>query len=163
MLPDLVLYQRLLDALQQLVNGVDVRVDRLEPLDLGSDGRRVGELLLIIHSAQPPLLGSLVQLILPGNAGKSVSYYNLMEFVGWSGGCLSAARYFCATPTLRAQLSDYWLPTSVSRELTDTWSVIAIRWAMATKLVVHSWQRNPGVPGQLRGTDGRPGGAFSAV
>ncbi|MED6261351.1 hypothetical protein ATANTOWER_003976 [Ataeniobius toweri] len=49
MLPDLVLQQRLLHPLQQLVDGVDVRVHGLEPLDLGSDGGRVGQMQLIVH------------------------------------------------------------------------------------------------------------------
>lgn len=49
MLPDLVLEQRLLDPLQQLVDGVDVGMDRLEPLDLGPDGGRVGQMLLVVH------------------------------------------------------------------------------------------------------------------
>lgn len=49
MLPDLVLQQRLLHPLQQLVDGVDVRVDGLEPLDLGPDGGRVGQMLLVVH------------------------------------------------------------------------------------------------------------------
>lgn len=38
MLSDLILQQRLLHPLQQLVDGVDVRMDGLEPLDLRSDG-----------------------------------------------------------------------------------------------------------------------------
>lgn len=50
-LPDLVLQHRLLHALQQLVDGVDVGVDRLEALDLGPDGSRVGQLLLVVHGA----------------------------------------------------------------------------------------------------------------
>lgn len=37
-LSDLILQQRLLHTLQQLVDGVDVRMDGLEPLDLSSDG-----------------------------------------------------------------------------------------------------------------------------
>lgn len=49
MLPDLVLQQRLLHPLQQLVDGVDVGVDGLEPLDLGADGGRVGQVLLVVH------------------------------------------------------------------------------------------------------------------
>lgn len=49
MLPDLVLQQRLLHSLQQLVDGVDVGMDGLEPLDLGSDGGRVGQVLLVVH------------------------------------------------------------------------------------------------------------------
>lgn len=49
MLPDLVLQLRLVHLLQQLVDGVDVGVDRLEPLDLGSDGGRVGQMLLVVH------------------------------------------------------------------------------------------------------------------
>lgn len=49
MLPDLVLQLRLVHLLQQLVDGVDVRVDGLEPLDLGSDGGRVGQMLLVVH------------------------------------------------------------------------------------------------------------------
>lgn len=54
MLPDLVLQQRLLDALQQLVDGVDVWVHRLEALDLGADGGRVGQVLLVVHGYQQP-------------------------------------------------------------------------------------------------------------
>lgn len=58
-LPDLVLQLRLVHLLQQLVNGVDVRVDRLEPLYLGSDGGRVGQMLLVVHGWKykmgPPL------------------------------------------------------------------------------------------------------------
>lgn len=49
MLPDLVLQQRLLHPLQQLVDGVDVGVHRLEPLDLVPDSGRVGEVLLVVH------------------------------------------------------------------------------------------------------------------
>lgn len=49
MLPDLVLQQRLLHPLQQLVDGVDVGVHRLEALDLGADGGRVGQVLLVVH------------------------------------------------------------------------------------------------------------------
>lgn len=52
MLADLVLQHGLLDALQQLVDGVDVGVHRLEALDLGADGCRVGQLLLVVHG--PP-------------------------------------------------------------------------------------------------------------
>lgn len=51
MLPDLVLQLRLVHLLQQLVDGVDVRVDGLEPLDLGSDGGRVGQMLLVVHGS----------------------------------------------------------------------------------------------------------------
>lgn len=64
MLPDLILQQRLLDALQQLVDGVDVGVHRLETLDLGADGGRVGQVLLVVHGNQQPG-GS--QASLPGN------------------------------------------------------------------------------------------------
>lgn len=49
-LPDLVLQVRLVDPLQQLVDGVDVRVDGLEPVDLGADGGRVGLVLLVVHA-----------------------------------------------------------------------------------------------------------------
>lgn len=49
MLPDLVLQQRLLHPLQQLVDGVDVGMDGLKPLDLGPDGGRVGQVLLVVH------------------------------------------------------------------------------------------------------------------
>lgn len=49
MLPDLVLQLRLVHLLEKLVDGVDVRVDGLEPLDLGSDGGRVGQMLLVVH------------------------------------------------------------------------------------------------------------------
>ena len=55
MLPDLVLQQRLLHPLQQLVDGVDVGVDGLEPLDLGADGGRVGQVLLVVHGWAPGL------------------------------------------------------------------------------------------------------------
>lgn len=61
MLTDLVLQQRLLDALQQLVDGVDVGVHRLEALDLGADGGRVGQVLLVVHGYQQ-LGGSLASL-----------------------------------------------------------------------------------------------------
>lgn len=49
MLADLVLQQRLVHALQELVDGVDVRMDGFKSLDLGSDCRRIGEMLLIVH------------------------------------------------------------------------------------------------------------------
>lgn len=49
MLPDLVLQQRLLHPLQQLVDRVDVGVHGLEPLDLISDSGRVGKVLLVVH------------------------------------------------------------------------------------------------------------------
>lgn len=52
MLPNLVLQHRLLDPLQQLVDGVDVRMDGLEPLDLGADGGRVGLMLLVVHAGR---------------------------------------------------------------------------------------------------------------
>lgn len=55
MLADLVLQHRLLHPLQQLVDGVDVGVHRLEALDLGPDGCRVGQLLLVVHGAAAPL------------------------------------------------------------------------------------------------------------
>lgn len=64
MLSDLVLQQRLFDALQQLVDGVDVGVHRFEALDLGTDGGRVGQVLLVVHGYQQPG-GS--QASLPGN------------------------------------------------------------------------------------------------
>lgn len=54
MLPDLVLQQRLLHALQQLIDGVNVGVHRLEALDLGADGGRVGQVLLVVHGYQQP-------------------------------------------------------------------------------------------------------------
>lgn len=41
MLSDLVLEGQVIDALDQVVDGVDVGVDRLEPVDLCPDGRRV--------------------------------------------------------------------------------------------------------------------------
>lgn len=63
MLPDLVLQKRLLDALQQLIDGVDVRMHRLEALDLGADGGRVGQVLLVVHGYQQPE----GQASLPGN------------------------------------------------------------------------------------------------
>lgn len=43
MLSDLVLKGQVIDALDQVVDGVDVGMDGLEPLDLCSDGRRVGQ------------------------------------------------------------------------------------------------------------------------
>lgn len=49
MFPDLVLQDGVLDSLQQVVDRVDIGMDTLESLDLGSDGRRVGQLLLVIH------------------------------------------------------------------------------------------------------------------
>lgn len=57
MLPDLVLQLRLVHLLQQLVDGVDVRVDGLEPLDLGSDGDRVGQMLLVVHGCNSKMGG----------------------------------------------------------------------------------------------------------
>ena len=51
MFSDLVLQQRLLHPLQQLVDRVDVGVDGLEPLDLGSDRGRIGQVLLVVHVA----------------------------------------------------------------------------------------------------------------
>lgn len=55
MLADLVLQHRLLHPLQQLVDGVDVGVHGLEALDLGPDGCRVGQLLLVVHGAAAPV------------------------------------------------------------------------------------------------------------
>lgn len=52
MLPDLVLQQRLINALQQLIDGVDIGVHRLKTLDLGADGGRVGQVLLVVHGYQ---------------------------------------------------------------------------------------------------------------
>lgn len=57
MLPDLVLKQWLVHPLQQLVDGVDVGMDGLEPLDLGTDGGRIGEVLLVIHRRKGLLPG----------------------------------------------------------------------------------------------------------
>lgn len=51
MLADLVLQREVVDALDQVVDGVDVRVHRLEAVDLGSDGRRVGQHELRARSA----------------------------------------------------------------------------------------------------------------
>lgn len=42
-LADLVLQREVVDALDQIVDGVDVRVHGLEAVDLGSDRRRVGQ------------------------------------------------------------------------------------------------------------------------
>lgn len=67
MLPDLVLQQRLLHPLQQLVDGVDVGVNRLEPLDLGSDGGRVGQVLLIVHPCKS-FLGNRIKTLEPFSA-----------------------------------------------------------------------------------------------
>lgn len=52
MLPNLVLQQWLIYALQQLIDGVDVGVYRLKALDLGADGGRVGQVLLVVHGHQ---------------------------------------------------------------------------------------------------------------
>lgn len=43
MLPDLVLQGQVIDALDQVVDGVNVWVDGLEPVDLCPDGRGVGQ------------------------------------------------------------------------------------------------------------------------
>ena len=40
---DLILQRQVVDAFDQVVDGVYVRVDGLEPVDLGSDGRGVGQ------------------------------------------------------------------------------------------------------------------------
>lgn len=42
-LPDLILQGQVVDALDQVVNGVNVRVDGLEPMDLSAYGSRVGQ------------------------------------------------------------------------------------------------------------------------
>lgn len=62
MLSDLVLQQRLVHTLQKLIDGVDVRMDGFEALDLGSDRRRIGEMLLIVHFGNEKLLDSLCYL-----------------------------------------------------------------------------------------------------
>lgn len=43
MLSDLVLKGQVIDALDQVVDGVNVRMDGLEPLNLSPDGCRVGQ------------------------------------------------------------------------------------------------------------------------
>lgn len=56
-LPDLVLQPWLFHPLQQLINGVNVGVHRLEPMDLRPDGRRIRQLLLlllIVHGGETP-------------------------------------------------------------------------------------------------------------
>lgn len=58
MLPDLVLQRQILDSLDQVVDGVDVGVYRLEALDLGSDSGRVGERELLGGAASQLLRGA---------------------------------------------------------------------------------------------------------
>lgn len=58
MLPDLVLQCQILDSLDQVVDGVDVRVYRLEALDFGPDSGRVGERELLGGPAGQLLRGA---------------------------------------------------------------------------------------------------------
>lgn len=57
-LPDLVLQCQILDSLDQVVDGVDVRVYRLEALDFGPDSGRVGERELLGGPAGQLLRGA---------------------------------------------------------------------------------------------------------
>lgn len=65
MLPDLILQCQILDSLDQVVDGVDVGVYRLEALDLGPDSGRVGERKLLGGPAGQLLRGAAT----PGSGG----------------------------------------------------------------------------------------------
>lgn len=67
MLADLILQGQVIDALDQVVYRINVRVDGLEPMDLASDGRRVGQNGLRRRARY----GSRAELTRPGAPGRS--------------------------------------------------------------------------------------------
>lgn len=76
MLPDLILQGHVIDALDQVVYRVNVRVDGLEAVDLGSDGRRVGQHELRARRAglrRGARYGSRAELTRPGAPGRARS------------------------------------------------------------------------------------------
>lgn len=74
MLADLILQGQVIDALDQVVYRINVRVDGLEPMDLASDGRRVGQNELRARRAglrRRARYGSRAELTRPGAPGRS--------------------------------------------------------------------------------------------